>query len=85
MLREDRQEIQQDQDSTQVEVVSGLSALYPLIEQRRDTLPRDLNDELESDSDESMIEDDMHNEPADAYGPGLSSAQTPRRGSNNRF
>ncbi len=85
MLREDRQEIQQDQDSTQVEVVSGLSALYPLIEQRRDTLPRDLNDELESDSDESMIEDGMHNEPADVYGPGLSSAQIPRRGSNNRF
>ena len=45
------------QDATQVEVVSGLSALYPLIEQRRDSLPRDLNDELESDSDESIIGD----------------------------
>lgn len=55
-----------NQDSTQVEVVSGLSALYPLIEQRRETLPRDLNDELES-----IIEDIRHNtinhEPANAY------------------
>ena len=84
MLREDHQEIQQDQNATQVEVVSGLSALYPLIEQRRDSLPRNLND-LESDSDESMIEDDMHNDPADVYEPNLSSAQIPRRGSNNRF
>lgn len=84
MLREDQQEIQQDQNSTQVEVVSGLSSLYPLIEQRRDSLPRDLNN-LESDSDQSMIEDDMHNDPADVYGSSLSSAQIPRRGSNDRF
>lgn len=77
MLREDRQDNQQD--STQIEVVSGLSALYPLIEQRRNSLPRVLNDELESDSDESMIEatihdNTSHNEPE----PSLSSAQIPR-------
>lgn len=75
VLREDRQENQQNmsnQDTTQVEVVSGSSALYLLIEQRRDSLPRDLNDELESDSDESIIEDTtwhntLHNEPAEPY------------------
>ena len=72
-----------NQDSTQVEVVSGLSALYPLIEQRRDSLPRDLNDELESDSDESVIGDIRHDntinhEPVNAYEPNRSSAQTPR-------
>ena len=84
VLREDRQENQHqtsNQESTQVEVVSGLSALYPLIEQRRETLPRDLNDELESDSDESIIGDIRHNtinhEPANAYEPTLYSAQAP--------
>lgn len=55
VLREDQQENQQD--STQIEVISGLSALYPLIDQRRDYLPRDLKDELELESDESVFED----------------------------
>ena len=55
MLREDQQENQQD--STQIEVISGLSALYPLIDQRRDYLPKDLKDELELESDESVFKD----------------------------
>lgn len=90
MLRENRQERQQTsvQDSTQVEVISGLSALYPLIEQRRDSLPRDLNDELEPDSDESAIEDTgddtiTYNEIADTYESSLPSAQMSRRDGNN--
>ena len=62
---------QYQHESAQVEVISGLSALYPLIEQRRETLPRDLNDELESDSDESII--GVH-EPAHAYEASLCSA-----------
>ena len=70
MLRGDQQESQQD--STQIEVISGLSALYPLIDERRDLLRRDLKDELESDSDESIFEDTtwdntLHNEPAERY------------------
>ena len=77
MLGEDRQET--PQESTQIEVISGLCALYPLIEQRRDSLPGDLNDDLEVESDESSIEDTMHdsisdNEPADAYESSSSSA-----------
>ena len=55
MLRGDQQESQQD--STQIEVISGLSALYSLIDQRRDVLRRDLKDKLELDSDESIFED----------------------------
>lgn len=86
MLRGDQQETRQD--STQIEVISGLSTLYPLIEQRRDFLPRDLKDELELDSDDSIFEDTihdytLHNEPIEAYGPSLSSARIPRRGRNN--
>lgn len=64
-----------NQESTQVEVVAGLSALYFLIEQRRETLPRHLNDELQS-----IIEDIRHStinhEPANTYEPSLCSAQT---------
>lgn len=93
VLREDQQENQQEtssQDSTQIEVMSGLSALYPLIDQRRDSLPKDLKDKLESDSDDSMTEDNIHdnimdNEPADIYEPSSSSAQIPRHGNNNGF
>ncbi len=55
MLRGYQQENQRD--SKQIEVISGLSALYPLIDQRRDVLPRDLKDELELESDESVVED----------------------------
>ena len=86
MLRGDRQDDQRDtgnQDSTQVEVVSELSALYPLIYQRRDSLPRDLKDELESDSDDAMIDENIHNNII--YEPGSSSASIPRHGSNNGF
>ena len=64
MLREDRQGNQSqtsNQESKQVEVVSGLSTLYPLIEERRETSPRDLNNKLISDSDESIIGDIGHN------------------------
>ena len=71
MLRGDQQESQQD--STQIEVISGLSALYPLIDQQRDVLRRDLKDELELDSDESISEDSTwdnpsHNEAAEPNG-----------------
>ena len=55
----------------QIEVLSGLSALYPLIDQRRDSLPRDLKDELESDTDDLMIED---NTDYDAMNNGRSSS-----------
>ena len=77
MLGEDRQET--PQESTQIEVISGLCALYPLIEQRRDSLPGELNDDLEVESDESSIEDTMRdstsdNEPAEAYESSSSSA-----------
>lgn len=43
-----------------IEVFSRLSTLYPLIEQRRDTLTGDLNDILEPDSDESIVEYTTH-------------------------
>ena len=52
---------------------SGFRAYsYPLIEQRRNFLPRDLNDKLESDSDESIIENIRHDntinhKPINAY------------------
>ena len=64
------------EDWMRIEVISELSTLYPLIERRRDSLPRDLNDELESDSNESITEDTVHdgnsyNEPADVYEPSL--------------
>ena len=82
MLREGRQDNQQD--ATQIEVFSGLSALYPLIEQRRDSLSRDLNDKLEPDSDESITEDTTldnttYTEPVGAYESTFSSVQVPRR------
>ena len=91
MLSDDRQENQQQtniQYPKQIEVTSGLSALYPVIEQRRDCLPRDLNDKLEPDSDESITEDPeddniIHNEIADTYESSLPSAQMPRRNGNN--
>ena len=44
----------------QIEVFSRLSALYLLIEQRRDTLAGDLNNTLEPDSDESIVGDTTH-------------------------
>lgn len=86
MLREGQHEVQQD--STQIEVFSGLSALYPLIEQRRDSLSEDLNDKLELDSDESTIgdttqEDTSRTDPSSVYESSLSSAQVPRRGRPN--
>lgn len=62
VLRGDQQESQQD--STQIEVISGLSALYPLIDQQRDVLRRDLKDELELDSDESIFEDSTWDNPS---------------------
>ena len=81
MLRENWQENQHqtsNQESTQIEVVFELSALYPLIEQRREILLRDLNNKLESDFDESIIENIRYNtinyEPANAYEPSLYSA-----------
>lgn len=88
MLRGNQQESQQD--STQIEVISGLSAPYPLIEQRRDLLPRDLKDELEFDSDGSIFEDTIYdntldNEHSGAYDCSLSSPRIPRRGRNSEF
>ena len=86
MLREGRQGNQEDW--TRIEVISELSTLYPLIEQRRDSLSRDLNDELESDYNESTPEDtahddDSHYDAADVYEPSLFSAQIRHRGRND--
>lgn len=64
--------------------------LYFLIEQRRDSLSRDLTQKLDADSNESSVEntihdDPSHNESTDVYDPSLSSAQIPRRDRNNGF
>ncbi len=88
MLRGDQQERQQD--STQIEVISGLSTLYHLIEQRHNLLPRDLKNKLEFNSDSSIFEDTIYdntldNEHSGAYDRSLSSARIPRRGRNNEF
>ena len=69
-LREEDQQGARTQDTAMpVEVTSGLSALYPLIEQRRDSLPRDslprreslpgdLSDEPDDDEDDDELESD---------------------------
>lgn len=66
----------------QIEVISGLSDLYFLIEQHCDSLPKVLNNK-------SMIENIVHgitshNGPADGD-PSSSSTQIPRRDENNEF
>ena len=59
-MREDQQGAS-SQGSTQIEVTSRLSGLYPFIEERHASLPRDLNtvggDEEDDDLGEPVVED----------------------------
>ncbi|CAD6587587.1 MAG: hypothetical protein ASARMPREDX12_002938 [Alectoria sarmentosa] len=55
VLREDQQ-VTSSQGSTQIEVTSRLSELYPLIEERHASLPMDLNNVERDDEDASFDE-----------------------------